>query len=251
MNALRSEWTKLRTSPGTGWLLLAVVVTTVGVSACAAAVTTCPARGCTLDPARVALTGVALGQAVVAVLGVLVVGNEYAAGTMRLTLVAVPRRVRVLVAKAVVVAATSGAVAVPSTLLSLCAGRALLAGSGLPPLDLGTGPAMRAAAGSALYLTLVALLSLGAATVVRNPAAAIGAVLAVLYVLPIVTRAVGDQGWRRHLEQAAPMTAGFAVQATRGLDQLPIGPWKGLGVVALWAVAALLAAAVLLGRRDA
>ncbi len=251
MTAVRSEWTKLRTSPGTGWLAVAVVATTVGASAFAAAVTTCPARGCTLDPARVSLTGVALGQAVVAILGVLVVGNEYASGTMRVTLTAVPRRMRVLAAKTVVVAVMSCALAVPSTLLSLWAGRSLLSGSGLPPLDLGTGPVLRAAAGSALYLTLVAVLSLGIATVVRSSAAAIGTVLALLFVLPIVAQSVSDDDWQRHLKQVAPMTAGFAVQATRGLDTLPIGPWKGLGVLALWAAGALMLAAVLLRSRDA
>lgn len=251
MNVVRSEWTKLRTSPGTVWLAVAVVVTTVGVGACAAAVTTCTARECPLDPARVSLTGVALGQAVVAVLGVLVVGTEYSSGTMRVTLTAVPRRTRVLAAKTVVVATIACALAVPSTLVSLWAGRSLLDGSGLPPLDLGSGPALRAAAGSALYLTLVALLSLATATVVRNPAAAIGGVLALLYVLPIVAQSVSDPDWQRHLKQVAPMTAGFAVQATRGLDTLPIGPWKGLGVVALWAFGALAAAAVVLARRDA
>ncbi len=251
MNAVRCEWTKLRTSPGTAWLAVAVVVTTVGAGAFASAVTTCPARACALDPSRVSLTGVALGQALVAVLGVLVIGGEYASGTVRLTLTAVPRRMRVLAAKAVVVTALAGAVAVPSTLVSLWAGRSLLAGSGLPPLHLDTGPVLRAATGTVLYLMLVALLGLGVATVVRNSAAATGTVLALLYVLPILAQTMGDTGWRRHLTQVAPMTAGFAVQATRGLDELPIGPWQGLGVVALWAAGALLAAAVLLVRRDA
>jgi ABC-2 type transport system permease protein len=251
VNVLKSEWTKLRTSPGTGWLALCVVVTTVGVSVFAAAVTTCPARGCVLDPAKVGLTGVALGQAVVAILGVLVVGTEYATGTMRVTLTAVPRRLAVLAAKVVLVAAIAAAVAVPSTLLSLYAGQSLLADSGLPPLHLDTGPVLRAAIGSMLYLTLIALLSLGIATMVRNSAAAIGTVLALLYVFPILALAVADAGWQRHLKQVAPMTAGLTVQATRGLDELPIGPWRGLGVVALWAAGALAAAAVLLTRRDA
>jgi ABC-2 type transport system permease protein len=252
MNAVRSEWTKLRTSPGIFWLAACVVVATAGGSAFAAGVTTCAAsRECTLDPARTSLTGVYLGQAVVAILGVLVVGTEYSTGTMRLTLAAVPRRICVLAAKAGVVVAIVGAVGALSTILSLLTGRWLLAGSGLPPLDLDAGAVLRAATGTVLYLVLVALLSLGIATVVRDSATAIGTVLALLYVLPIVAQAVSDDDLRRHLKQAGPMTAGLSVQTTRGLDELPIGPWQGLAVVAGWAAGALVVAAVLLTRRDA
>jgi ABC-2 type transport system permease protein len=247
VNTLKSEWTKLRTSPGTPWLVLCAVVTTVGVSAFAADGTTCASQECVLDPAKVSLTGVALGQAVVAILGVLVIGGEYSSGTMRVTLTAVPRRIQVLAAKAVLVAAVTAAAAVPSTLLSLLAGRSLL--DDPPVLD--SEPVLRAAIGSVLYLVLVALLSLGIATLVRDPATAIGAVLALLYVLPIVALTVSDADWQRHLKQIGPMNAGLAVQATRGLDDLPIGPWQGLAVLAGWAAAALLASAVALTRRDA
>lgn len=251
MNVLTSEWTKLRTTPGTGWLLLGVVVTTAGASAFTAAVTTCPARGCALDPTRVGLAGVTLGQALVAILGVVVVGDEYASGTIRLTLAATPDRMRVLVAKAVLVVGASAAAGVTSVVMALLAARTLMPDNGLDPPDLNTEPVARAAVGSVLYLVLVALLSLGVATLARQSAAAIGAVLGLLYVLPIVTLAVPDPEWHKRAEQVAPMTAGLAIQATRGLDELPIGPWQGLGVLALWAAAALLAGAATLTGRDA
>jgi ABC-2 type transport system permease protein len=47
------------------------------------------------------------------------------------------------------------------------------------------------------------------------------------------------------------MNAGLAVQSTTGLDALPIGPWAGLGVLAVWAAAALSLGGLLLCRRDA
>ena len=43
------------------------------------------------------------------------------------------------------------------------------------------------------------------------------------------------------------MNAGLAIQATRNIGTLPIGPWPGLGVLALWAAAALLAGGLVLG----
>lgn len=43
-------------------------------------------------------------------------------------------------------------------------------------------------------------------------------------------------------EQIGPSSAGLAVQATIGLRDLPIGPWPGLGVLAVWAAGAMLLA---------
>jgi len=122
---------------------------------------------------------------------------------------------------------------------------------GYAALSLADGPILRVATGSVLYLTLIGLLSLGLALAVRNSATAIGIVLALLFVFPILAQVVADPDWRRHLQQFAPMTAGLAVQATVGTDRQPIGPWQGLGVLALWAVAALVAGGRLLRSRDA
>jgi ABC-2 type transport system permease protein len=112
-------------------------------------------------------------------------------------------------------------------------------------------PALRAAAGSVLYLALIALLSLGTATAIRDSATAIGTVLGLLYLFPIIAHLAADPHWYRHLEQIGAMTAGLAIQATTGLSGLPISPWAGLGVLAAWAAAALLAGGLLLRRRDA
>jgi len=255
--ALHAEWTKLRTAPGTGWLLLACIALTVVLSTMAEAAVSCPSAGCDLDPARVSLTGIDLGQAVVAILAVLAIGGEYSTGMIRVTLAAMPRRITVLAAKAAVLTGmvlVAGAIAV---LVSVLAGRLILSGHGFtaahgqPPLSLIDGPVLRATAGSVLYLALIALLSLGTATAVRDSAAAVAVVLGLLYLLPIFAQVVTDLEWRRHLQQIAPMSAGLAIQATTGLRSLPISPWAGLGVLAAWAAAALVVGGLLLWLRDA
>jgi ABC-2 type transport system permease protein len=255
--ALHAEWTKLRTTPGPLWLLLAVVALTAALSAAAAAAATCPSAGCGQDPAKISLTGIYLGQAVVAVLAVLAISGEYSTGMIRTTLTAMPHRTTVLAAKAAILTGlvlTAGTIAV---LGSVLAGRLILPGHGFtpahgyPPLSLGDGPVLRAAAGSVLYLALIALLSLGAATTVRDSAAAIGIVLGLLYLFPIIAAVVTDPHWQRHLQQIGPMSAGLAIQATTGLRSLPLSPWAGLGVLAVWAAGALLAGGLLLRLRDA
>ncbi|MEV7521895.1 ABC transporter permease [Streptomyces sp. NPDC091371] len=255
--AVRAEWTKLRSAGGTGRLLLLAVVLTVALSAAAAEAARCPGAGCGGDAVRISLTGVTLGQAVVAITAVLTVSGEYGSGMIRTTFAAVPHRIAAFGAKAAVLTGAVLATGTAAVLGSLLAGRYLLPGRGFTeanghlPLSLADGPTLRAAAGTVLYFALVALLSFGIATAVREAATAIGAVLGLLYLFPIVAHVVGDPEWQRHLQQIAPMTAGLAVQATTHLDKLPIGPWAGLGVLAAWAAAALLTGGLLLRLRDA
>lgn len=250
--ALHAEWTKTRTSPGTGRLLLAAVALTVALGAAADAAVTCAPTGCPEDPAKLTLTGVDLGQAVVAVVAVLMISGEYGTGMIRTTLTAMPRRMTPLAAKAAVLTAMTLAAGTVAVLGSVLAGRLILPGNGFAAApSLADGPVLRAAVGSVLYLTLIALLSLGVATAVRDSATAIGAVLGLLYLFPIITQVVTDPDWHRRLQRIGPMNAGLAVQATTGLHGLPIGPWAGLGVLAAWSVAALVLGGLLLRSRDA
>jgi ABC-2 type transport system permease protein len=256
-DALHAEWTKLRTVASTGWLLLAAVALTVALSAAATAAITCPSAGCNQDTTKLSLTGIQLGQTVVAILAVLTISSEYSTGMIRITLAAMPRRTTVLAAKAAILTGIVLAAGIIAVLSCLLAGRLILPGNGFTPahgyapLSLAEGPTMRAAAGSVLYLALIAVLSFGVATAVRDSAAAIGVVLGLLYLFPIIAQVVTDPHWQRHLKQIGPMSAGLAIQATTNLRSLPIGPWAGLGVLAAWAAAALLAGGLLLRLRDA
>jgi len=257
VTALHAEWTKLRTVPGPGWLLLAAIMLTAAVGALAANAVTCPAGGCQIDPAKVSLTGIYVGQTIVAILATAAVSGEYSTGMIRLTLTATPRRWLVLAAKTAVVGTATLATGAVAVLASVLVGRLLLDQHGIDPahgyqaLSLADGTVLRAAAGSALYLALIALLGLGVATAVRDSAVSIGVVLGLLYLFPIIASVVGDADWKRHLDQISPMTAGMYIQATTDLRSLPLAPWQGLGVLAAWAAGALLAGGLLLYLRDA
>jgi ABC-2 type transport system permease protein len=258
-DALRAEWTKLRTVPGTWSILAAVCVLTVAVGAATEAATRCGVgTRCAIDPTRVSLTGIEVGQAVVAVLAVLMISGEYSTGMIRTTFTAMPRRWTVLAAKAAVLTGLVLPAAVAAVAGSLAAGRLILSGNGITAahgfavVSLAHGPTVRAATGSVLYLALVGLLSLGIATIVRDSAAATGAVLGMLYVPPMIALFLGsERTWQHWVERYAPTNAGLAIMNTTGVHSLVISPWAGLGVLAAWAVAALLVAAVLLRFRDA
>jgi ABC-2 type transport system permease protein len=256
VSAVRAEWSKLSTLSGNWWLLLAVIALTVAAGGGAAAATSCQAAGCGQDPARIALAGIGLSQAAVAVLAVLAVSAEYSTGMIRLTLTAVPGRTGVLAAKALVVTGLVLPAGAAGVLASVLAGRLILPGRGFtaargyPALSLASGADLRAAAGSVLYLGLIALLALGTAAAVRDSAVAIGVVLGLLYLFPVIATALSPH-WSRFLQQIGPMSAGLSIQATTGLRALPLTPWQGLGVLALWAAAALLAGGLVLRLRDA
>jgi len=170
----------------------------------------------------------------------------------------VPRRITALAAKAIVltgVVLVTGAIAAA---WSLIAGRYILPGNGFTGahgsevLSLGAGTTLRAAAGSVLYLALIGLFSLGLATAIRDSGASIAVLLGLIYIVPLIVQfGILDPRWERRLEQWSPMNAGMAIQATRHLKTLPIGPWPGLGVLALWAGGALLLGGLLLRLRDA
>lgn len=260
-SAPAAEWMKLRTLHSTWWLLAAIPLLTVllGAAATGAADTDhCRTpTSCDEDLVRLALSGVQLSQAAVAILAVLAVSSEYGTGTIRATLAAVPDRLRVLAAKAAAVVPLTAAAGTVGVLLSVAAGRPILESGGFTrahgyaQLSLTDGATARAAFGTVLYLVLIALLSLGLAFLLRDTAGTITAVLGLLYAFPIIASLVSDDDWREWLIQASPSSAGQSIQSTRALDTLAIAPWPGLGVLALYTAGTLLLGAWALHRRDA
>ncbi|MEV0482770.1 ABC transporter permease [Streptomyces sp. NPDC050508] len=248
MRSLHAEWTKLRTLPSTWWLLAATVALTVAMGAAAVSSLTtrvCPTpTACHEDTVKLALTGVQLSQAICLVLGALSMGAEYATGTIRTTLTAMPGRWRVLASKAAALSlltAVAGALAVLPTLA--------LARLILPtPTD---GATLRAAAGSVLILVLVTLLGLSLATLLRDTGGAITLGLGLLYVVPVLSHLFNSPTWQHRLQRWAPMPAGLSIQATTNLDRLAIAPWPGLGVLAAYAVGLLGVGGVWFRLRDA
>lgn len=257
LEALHSEWTKLRTVAETAWLLVGAIVATVVVSAGTASAVSCSSTGCGQDPTKLSLTGIDLSQAIIAILAVTAISGEYSTGMIRTTFTATPRRLVVLASKAVILAGVTLVAGTIAVLGSLLAGRLILPGRGFTaahgyaPISLTDGSTLRAAVGSVFYLVLIALLSLGVATMIRESAIGVGTVLGLLYLFPVVVQAVTDPSWKRFLQQIAPMNAGLDIQSTINLRHLPIAPWAGLGVLAAWAGGALLVGGLLLHLRDA
>jgi ABC-2 type transport system permease protein len=258
--ALRAEWTKARTVPSTGWLLLFVVVAMIGLGLAVTGtlqIHDCGEDLCTFDTVKLSLAGARLAQVGAAILGILLVTSEYATGSITPTLVGVPQRWAVLVAKVAVGsvlvsgAAVVGVVGALLTARAVLPGRGLTAAAGYPQTAMLHDLTQRAAVGTVLYLVLVALLGAGIALLVRDTGAAVTVVLALLLVVPLVAMFVSDTDWQHRIHRYAPMDAGLAIQSTRNLAALPITPWPGLALLAGYALAALTAGGIALCVRDA
>jgi ABC-2 type transport system permease protein len=188
---------------------------------------------------------------------VVVVTAEYGTGMIRVSLAAVPGRAVLLAAKALVVTTAVLAAGTVSVLGSVLAGRLFLpsngfdAAHGFTTLSVFHGPTLRAAAGSVLYLVLIGLFALGLSAALRDSGLATAVVLCVLYVVPLVTDVMLSPVWQHRLDRWSPVNAGLAIEATRNIAKLPIGPWSGLAVLALWTAAALAAGWAVLRLRDA
>jgi hypothetical protein len=250
-----AEWTKLRTVRSTGWALLAVAVLTVGLSAfvCSALDTD---AGALSDDDSVApsVSGVYVSQIAVVALAVLAITGEYATGMIRTTFTAVPRRRGVLAAKALVLCAVTLVVGLAASVTSFLVGQPILAGNGFVATPLGDPAALRSVVGSALYLAVLALLGLGAGTVVRRPAGAVSTTLGLLFA-PLTVAMFLPGHLRKLALDYGPMTAGLAIQLTKPAGiiagTVPVAPWTGFTVFCAYATTALLAAFWLVGRRDA
>ena len=253
-DVLRSEWTKLRSVRSTFWSLTATVVLGVGLGA---AISAAAAHGypkssvsgkLSWDPTAVSLDGMALASLAIVVLGVLCISSEYSSGMIHPSLIAVPKRGRVLAAKSLVFAAVTFVVGEVTSFAAFFVGQALISGHA-PHAALGDPGVARAVVGTGLLLASLAVLSVAAGTLLRHPATAIATMIAVLFVLPAIAQALPDS-WRNPVTEFWPTEAGGQLTSVYHAAHT-LQPWPGFGVMCLFTAIVYAVAWTLLDRRDA
>ena len=206
------------------------------------------------DVVRDGLSGILIGFIALAVVAALFITTEFRRGIIRTTFTASPRRGRVLVAKAVVVAGVAFVTGTVAAVAAFLVSQPLLRDNGFvppayPTVSLWDGPVVRAVVGTGLVLALFAVLALALGASLRHGAAAITVVIA-LVVLPYIIGPFLTLDGEAWLKRVTPV-AGLAIQQTRDRWDDVIGPWPGIAVLGAWVAIALVAAVVLLRRRDA
>ncbi|WP_341359979.1 ABC transporter permease subunit [Georgenia sp. M64] len=253
---VRGEWIKLLSLRSTWWTL-AITVALMALIALAASASLAdmvgdgPVDAPLPHGAEFVTTGSQLGIVTVAVLGALLMTGEYSTGMVRSTLAAVPTRLPVLAAKAIVLTVVTVAVTIVSIAASYLLARPFLDDHGLVPA-LDDAQTWQVFGGTVYFFVVTALVALGIATAVRHTAGSITAVLGLLLLLPGVLQFISID-WVQDVTSMLPLPASFAflgVSGAMGGNEL-LTPWEGVGVVAAYAVVTLAAGAVLLRRRDA
>lgn len=255
---LRSEWTKLRSLRST-WITLAfAVVALIGFATIAAYQYKSSLGSTTADPMddnfvgvdALSLTtmGVGIGQLALVVLGVLAAAGEYSTGAIRSTLAAVPKRIPVLGAKAVVFFLVSFVVGLVSTVVGFLIANTIVAGTDAH-LSLGDSGVLRALAGSGLYLGLIGVLSLTLGFLLRSVPGGISGMVAVLLLVPGLVGLL-PAAWRDEITRYLPSSTGDALCSVDQASGM-LSPGSAALVLLGWTVLALAGAAWRLLGKDA
>lgn len=246
---IASEWLKFRSLRST---VLVLVVAMLGMVLFATIIAFHTQSVAGKDPEDVVasgpLQGYYLGQLLIGSLGVLVVSSDYSSGMIRSTLAAVPKRLPVLFAKTVVFAAVVGAAMIAATVVAFYVAQAVLSGH-RATFSLADGSTLRVVIGTGIYLMLVGLIGSIFGWIVRSTPGALVATLGVILVLPILLRLVFSS-WGTYIVAYLPTGAGASF-STILRQPHALSPWVGLAVMLAWVVAGLIAAAVVLQRKDA
>jgi ABC-type transport system involved in multi-copper enzyme maturation permease subunit len=209
------------------------------------------------------LTGALTGLIMVIVVAVLFITAEYRRGLIRTTLLASPRRGRVLAAKAIVTGTVTFTAGLAAAAVAVPIGARILRANGNYVLPVAPLTELRVVVGTAALLAVAAVLALAVGAVLRRSVAAVTAAIVVV-VLPYVlaTASVLPQSLSQWLLRLTPAGA-FAIQQsipaypqvtslyTPQMGYYPLAPWAGLAVLCAWTALALGLAVYKLRRRDA
>ncbi|HET8989309.1 MAG TPA: hypothetical protein VFN43_12395 [Humibacillus sp.] len=255
---VRSEWIRFVTVRANLWTLASLVLVMVGIGLIAAGTSTGsvsapgPAGGrpglSGADPLTIVLAGQTLAVLVIGVLGVLVGVREYGSGMVRTTMAAVPRRLPVLAARIVVFVAVTGVVVLVSTLAAYLGGTAVLDNAGAATAAWSDPGVPRAVLGTAAYLVGVGVIGICLGLLTRSIGFGVGSLIGLILVVPGFASLLLPDDWKDSVSYL-PSQAGSAFATITTRDNL-LSPANGAVVYAVWLIAAVVAAAVALRRRD-
>ncbi|WP_189164547.1 ABC transporter permease [Sphaerisporangium melleum] len=254
-DVLRSEWAKARTMRSTWYTVLAAVAVGALFGAMFAGagareyVTATAAERAEFDPFGMAFRGLFFVQIIFGYLGMRSVTVEYGVRTLPASLVAVPRRGRLLAAKAVVCSVMAFVAGEAAALSVYLTGRAVLTARGVPVYDLGQPGVARAMLGVGILMATMSLFGLALGFLLRATSGGLTVLVAITALIPAM--APTFPAWlASFVVKYWPAQAGGRLVSVREQSGL-LAPWTGYAVFCGYVAVALLAAFAIFRRRDA
>lgn len=254
LSVARSEWIKFRTVRSTIWGTLVLVVLTIGLGVLVTALvrahfSTMPlTQKLTFDPLSTSLVGLFFAQFAVGVIGSLFITAEYSSGAIRTTLAAVPNRVRLSMAKLVVLVSSMLVICEIVCVAAFLIGMAIF--SGVVPTDsISSGPVLRAVLLAGANLVLLAVFGFALGLILRHSMACISVFVTLLLVAPLIGLAF-PQSWQNDFQKYEPINLGGSMMSVTTKAN-SFGPWEAFAVLAIYMVVLLVLGVTLLQRRDA
>jgi ABC-2 type transport system permease protein len=178
---------------------------------------------------------------------VLLMSSEYSTGMIRASVLATPRRLPILAAKAVVFSAVVFLVAVAVAVAAFLVGSAIT--SQHASMSIGDAATLRAVLGFGVYMVLTAMIALAIGAIVGHPTAGIGTLVGLQYVAPLVSSFLPGS-FAEHVYAALPATIAAAIMSNgHSMDNL-YPPAASLAILVAWTVVLLAAGFVSVKRRD-
>lgn len=252
-NVLRSEWTKLRSVRSTYWTVLTAIALGIGLGCAISAGNASSYKNMSFhdkllfDPTALSTAGLFFAQLALGVLAIMAMSAEYSTGTIRTTIASVPQRGYVLMAKALLVGVFSLILALGMSFAAFFICESIFSSYHLH-VSIHDPGSLRAVIGAGLYLAVLTLFALGLASIIRHTAGAITALVALVFIVPVVSNLLPDS-WQHNFSRYLPANAGSAITSTVPQTN-SLSPWHGFIVFVIWAVAAILAGWYLLRTRD-
>ncbi len=247
--SVHAEWIKLRSLRSTWYTLACLFAAGLGITALAmnAAGKAYAEDPQAWDPTNRSLTSYIVAQLIIGVLGILVVTGEHATGLVRTSLIATPRRNRLLAAKVVVAVAVAVLAGQVLMFAAFFLGQTVLGAQDLPRASLGDPGVLSAVTGGGLYLAAIALLAVGLGTLMRATAGALATLVGIVFLVPALAGLF--PAWVRGLFFYWPTLGASAVLKTVPDPDFP-HPWLNLGGMCVGVAAVLAVAFVVFRRRD-
>ena len=255
-DTLASEWIKLKTLRSTYVTLglgFSLSVAATGLFAMAVGNTYdgwSEAQQASFEPLMFAMVGNVIALIVATVFGVMTVSGEYANGMVRQSMIATPRRTRVLWSKVLLVFGITTVLGLATVTGMFLVGQAVLGAYGLPTTSLEDPDALRLVIGLGAATPLFPVIGLALGFILRSTAGAITAALALLW-LPLVFNDMLPAWAQENILTLLPGQAVDSFTIAHAVD-VPTNspPLVGVVLVIGWLTLFLGSAQLLLRRRD-